>query len=296
MKKKILLILLVGIGLLLTGCGYSVPSDMVAVQVQSGPTQAKKVVGCKQPATRAFFWETNDEYKYYPTSEREWDATGQKGSDGKPFESVTKDKVIMQIPVTVRFSLITDCERLKDFYVKYGRRYNVEFDKDGTYNDDWITVLRKLVKDPADQTLDRIIQDYNWNDVWNNPTTKAEIEQKLTEELRADDSLLVQTAHKEYFDGITVLVGKPIPPKALRDQVADTQTRVAKAQAQEAQADADVLKAEAETKVAQQEAKKRAAEVSGYGSPEAYLKALCIQTQGCNPYPSPIIPGFSVQR
>lgn len=280
--------------LLMGGCGYSVPSDMVAVHIQKGMFQAKKVVGCKDPSTRG--WWTNDDYAYFPTSEREWDATGQSGSDAAPFSSVTRDKVVMQIPVTIRFTLKTDCKTLKDFYVKYARRYGAKFESDGKYNNEWETLLRKLVADPSDQTLDRIVQGYDWNAVWNDPAVKAEIEQKMTEELRSNASLLIQTAHTSYFDGISVLIGKPIPPKALADQVAQTQTRVAKAQAEEAQANADVKKSLAETKVAEQDAKKQQALIDGYGGADNYLKHECIQTNGCNPYPSPIIPGYTVTK
>src|SRR4051812_4356211 len=82
--------------------GYSVPSDMVAVHVGAGPFEASKVKGdCIQPSTRGFF--TNDDYEYFPTSEREWDATGQEGSDGNKFTSITHDNVEMAVPVTVRF-------------------------------------------------------------------------------------------------------------------------------------------------------------------------------------------------
>lgn len=270
--------------------GYSVPSDMVAVHVGAGPFEAKKIKGdCIPSSTRGFF--TNDDYEYFPTSEREWDATGQKGSDSDLFESVTNDKVVMRVPVTVRFSLRTDCETLQDFYIKYARRYNVHFKNDGTYNDEWIVLLRKLVADPADQTLDRIIQQYNWQAVWNDPTTKTEIEQKLAEALRSDTSLLVQTAHKSYFDGISVLVGKPVPPEALATAVATEQTKVAQAQAEEAQAKADEAKAEAQTKVALAEANKQQAIISGYRldgmtaqeAIRAYNEAQLIANGG-NPY------------
>jgi hypothetical protein len=281
--------------------GYSTPSDMVAIRVGAGPFEAKKVKGdCIQPSTRGYL--TNDNYEYFPTSEREWDATGQKGSDDGRFTSVTKDNVEMYIPVTVRFTLITECKRLKDFYTKYARRYGVQFKNgDGTfddtgagYNQAWLTVLRKLVADPADTTLDRIIQDYNWRAVWNDPTTKPEIERRLTEALKSKDSLMVQTAHQAYFDNISVLVGKAQPVrKALSNAVAEEQTNVAKAQSAEAQAKADQAKAEAQIKVSQAEAGKRRAEIAGFGSVEAYNINQCIETPNCNPYPSPIIPGFS---
>jgi regulator of protease activity HflC (stomatin/prohibitin superfamily) len=279
---------------MLTGC-FSVPSDMAAVEVEESPTQARKVVGCKPPATRGFW--TNNEYNLFPTSEREWDATGQDGSDSGRFTSVTKDNVEMYVPVTVRFTLITECDTLKSFYTKYARRFGVEFKDNGEYNAAWITVLRKLVKDPTDTTLDRIVQDYNWRDVWNNPKIKPEIERRLDEALQSDNSLLVQTAHKRYFDNISVLVGRAEPVQAeLAEAVALEQTNVAKAQSAEAQAKADEAKARAQIAVARAEGEKRRAEVAGYGGIDGYLKALCIQTSGCNPYPSPIIPGFSVAK
>src|SRR5262245_23991801 len=243
-------------------CGDNVPSDMVAVHVTAGPFQAKKVVGCVQPASRKFW--TNDDYPLFPTSEREWDATGQSGSDAKPFQSVTNDNVVMDIPVTIRFTLITDCETLKAFYVKYARRNGAEFHADGTYNDQWETTLRKLVADPADQTLDRIVQGFNWRKVWNDPDTKVKIEQAMTQALNSDNSLLVQTAKGTYFDGLSVLVGNSNPDNPdLAASVAQEQTLVAQAESEEAQAKADKQKALAQVAVAKAEAEKQRATIEG---------------------------------
>lgn len=278
--------------------GYSTPSDMVAVRVGKGPFEAKKIKGdCVQPSTRGYL--TNDEYNYFPTSEREWDATGQDGSDSGRFRSVTKDNVEMYIPVTVRFTLVTECTVLKDFYTSYARRYGVQFKNDGTfeetganYNQAWLTVLRKLVADPSDTTLDRIVQDYNWRDVWNNPQTKPEIERRLTEALQSNTSLLVQTAHESYFDNISVLVGKAQPVnEELSRAVAQEQTNVAKAQSAKAQADADAAKARAQLAVQRAEAAKTRTDIEAFPTVESYNINLCIRTPNCNPYPSPIIPG-----
>jgi len=263
--------------------GYSVPSDMVAIRVGAGPFEASKIKGdCIKPSTRGYF--TNDDYEYFPTSEREWDATGQKGSDSGRFTSVTHDNVEMAIPVTVRFTLDTECDTLKEFYTRYARRYGVHFDNDGGYNDAWITVLRKLVADPADATLDRIIQDYDWRKVWNDPATKVEIEKRLNDNLESDNSLMVQTAKGQFFEGISVLVGKPEPTNGdLAKAVAAEQTAVATAQSQEAQAKADKARAEAQIAVAQAEAAKQAAVIAGFGSPENYLMYLAVQN-GINPW------------
>jgi regulator of protease activity HflC (stomatin/prohibitin superfamily) len=263
--------------------GYSVPSDMVAVHVGAGPFEASTIKGdCIPSSTRGFL--TNDDYEYFPTSEREWDATGQDGSDAGRMQSVTKDSVQMYVPVTVRFTLITECETLQNFYTRYARRYQVEFENDGSYNKEWLTLLRKLVADPSDATLDRIIQDYEWRKVWNDPTTKVEIETRLNEALQAPSSLLVTTAKGQFFEGISVLVGKPEPVNPdLAEAVASEQTKVAEAQAAEAQANADKAKAEAETKVARAEGAKQRAIIRGFGGINGYLKYQCILA-GCNPY------------
>ena len=290
MRKFFLLLLLVPM-LLLSGCGIKVPSDMIAVHMGSGPFENKKPKGCEKAGTRDNSI-TNDDYVLIPTSEREWDATGQKGSDGSSLTSVTKDSVVMKIPVTVRFTVKTDCPTATDFYLKYMRRYDAEFDSDGTYNSEWITLLRKLVKDPTDQTLDRIVQDYNWRSVWNDPKVKVEIEDQLTKELQGDNSLLVQTAHKAYFEDISVLVGTPKPQNSeLAKAAASTQTKVAQSEADKAQADADTAKATAQVAVSKAEAAKKRAEVEGYGGIEGYLKYKAVEN-GLNPWqPTYVVSG-----
>jgi len=282
MKK--LTLLLIAAALLLGGCGYSIPPDMVALRVGAGPFEPKKIKECIPANDRKLFWETNDSYYPFPTSEREWDATGKKGSDSSPFTSVTKDNVVMQIPVTVRFTIKTDCKTLKKFYTNYVRRYGAEFDTDGSYNDQWETLLRKLVADPADQTLDRIVQGYDWRKVWNEPKTKVAIERQFNKALTSKQSLMVQTAKASYFDGISVLVGTPTPERPeLRNAVALEQQAVADARSKEAEASARAAQARAELAVAQAEAAKKRQEIDGYPSVDDYLRNKAIQ-QGLNPF------------
>lgn len=290
MKRTVLL--LIAAALLLGGCGYSIPPDMVALRVGAGPFEPKKIKECIPANDRKLFWETNDSYYPFPTSEREWDATGQKGSDpGGRFSSVTKDNVVMKIPATVRFTIRTDCTTLKKFYSKYVRRYGAQFDTDGTFNEQWETLLRKLVRDPADQTLDRIVQRYNWRDVWNNPKTKVAIEREFNQRLSAKNSLMVQTAKGSYFEGISVLVGTPTPgQKKLRNAVALEQQAVAKAKSKEAEADARAAQARAELAVTEAEAAKKREAIAGYPSVDAYLKAQAIKRR-LNPYqPTYVVP------
>lgn len=283
-KLSLLIALVVGFSLL-TSCGYKTPPDLVALRIGAGPTESAKIKGCVDSSTRKWFWQTNDRYVKFPTSEREWDATGQRESDSKAFRSITKDNVVMKIPVTIRFTLKTECEELKQFYSKFARRYDAHFTSSDDYTDGWVTLLRKLVADPADFALDRIVQEYNWRDVWKNPATKVELEKRLTEAINSPNSLLVQTANgTAYFENLSVIIGSPDPTnKDLKDAVAREQAAVSDAQSKEAEANARAAQARAEKEVALAEAAKKRAEILGYPSVNAYLMAKCIE-QGCNPF------------
>lgn len=293
MKRKIGVIATLAAALLVSSCGFSTPSDMVAVQEGRG-AEAKKVKGCKAPNERGFWG--NDHYAYYPTNEREWVATGQDSADAGRMKSVTNDNVEMYVPVTIQFSMITDCETITDFYMKHGRRNKAYFDEDGNYDSNWINTLEKLVATPSDAALDRIVQDYNWRDVWNDPTTKTDIEKKFTEALNSDTSLLVQRAQGKYFEDFSVLIGKPEPVQdALAAAVAEEQTAVATAKSAEAQASAQEAQALAEVAVAKAEAAKKRAEIAGYDDmTEDYLRYLAVNN-GINPWqPTYLVGGGSV--
>ena len=290
-KRKVGVIATLAAALLVSSCGFSTPSDMVAVQEGRG-AEAKKVKGCKAPNERGFWG--NDFYAYYPTNEREWVATGQDSADAGRMKSVTNDNVEMYIPVTVQFSMITDCDTISEFYQKFGRRNKAYFNEDGEYDQNWVNTLEKLVATPTDATLDRIVQDYNWRDVWNDPATKTEMEKRLTEAVNGKSSLLVQRAQGKYFEDFSVLIGKPEPTNPdLATAVAAEQTAVATAKSKEAQAAADKAAAEAQIAVSKAEAAKKEAEIEGYGNVENYLKYLCLTEQAnCNPYQPTYVVGL----
>src|SRR5215510_11725940 len=99
MRRGMVLVALAASTVLMSGCTYSVPSDMVAIHIGEGPTEARKVKGCIDSATRG--WWTNDTYYLVPTSEREWDASANDDADGGRFEVTTDDNVDMYVPVNI---------------------------------------------------------------------------------------------------------------------------------------------------------------------------------------------------
>lgn len=275
------LLLIVGFFGFAAASSVNTSSNLVALQIGGGPIEDKKIKRCIPAGTHENFNSPGDKYVYYPLSERDWDATGQEGSDAAPMKSVSKDNIEMQIPVVVRFSMVTDCETLKKWYVEHGQRYGAALDEDGDQLEGWQLALRKLVADPLDAQLDRIVQQYPWRQVWNAPEVKAEIEKAVAEQM---DELVDRQARGEYFTDFTVLIKKPYPvDESLVEAINQSQTQLAVSEQAIAKAKADIARAEAEVAVARAEAAKRKAEIAGYGSVEAYLKALAV-ARGMNPW------------
>ena len=301
MKKILFLPLMLVMAVLLSSCGgYSVPSDQVAVQEGRG-WEAKKVKGCK-PANDRALW-GNDAYFQFPLNEREWVAAkggASAGADAGRFDIVSKDSVEMWAPVTLQFNMITDCEKLIEFWTKHGKRNGAYFDEDGNYTEGWVTMLRKLVANPADSTFERLAQQYKWREMWQDPAVKVQLEKQMADAINSDNSLLVQRAQGKYFEDFSVVIGK-IEPKsaALAEAVAAEQTNVAQAQSAEAQAKADEQKALAEIAVNEAEASKLRAKILGFKLPgmtdkealDAYLESLRIEAGLNSEQPTYIVPG-----
>jgi len=267
--------------LTVTGCSsVSTASDQVALHYEGGAVSSKKFAGCV-PASKKDYAGPGDTFYSYPTNQRIFDATGGEDSDGNVITVVSKDNVELAVPISVNFTLKTDCEILREFHQTIGNRYQAYMDGDKT-SEGWNKMLRLVIQQPLDTTLDRIAQNYNWRDLYNKPEVKTAIEKQVNEQLSAIVSR--QTNGKEFFDNFSALVQKPTPTnQALKDNIAAEQNNVASAQAAEAKARADKAAAEAQVAVARAQAESRKAEIAGYGTAEEYNKAKAIE-KGLNPY------------
>lgn len=286
--KKILTVALVAPIMAITACGVSTPPDSTKVQVGAGPFEDAKFKGCIPPSTKKNS-PTNDDYFAYPANERDLDATGQDGSDFKAISVLSKDNAEMSIPITFRFNMVGDCDTLEEFHKAYGSRYRAYLNDDGTSSEGWMTMLRKLIYDPADATLDEIAKKYTWRQMLNDPNAQNEIQAAIVEDI---DEIVADNAKGKYFENFVVLMKKPVPTdEALRQAVASEQQAVASAQSAEAEARAKKAQAEAEVAVARAEAEKQRAVINGYGSYENYAQSQAIEN-GLNPFqPTYIVPG-----
>lgn len=278
--KRMLVALLAITALFLTGCGVSTQPDVTKLQVGAGPFEDPKFKGCLPPSTKKNT-PTNDDYIAYPTSGRDYDAGTTEGGDSGPMTVVSKDNTEMAIPIRITWDFNADCETLEKFYSLYNR-YGASLNDEGQATAGFSTVLDKVLGNSLDTTLDEIAKNYNWRDLYNNPTAQNELQAQLDATLQ---SVVDEVAKGEFFTNVNVAtMKKPVPTnKELVAAIAAEQSAVATAQSAEAKAEATKAQAEAETFTAKAEAAKQAAVIEGFGSFENYAKYEAI-VNGLNPY------------
>ena len=264
---------------------------MKALHYEGGAVSAKKFKNCLDPSNRSGF-DPGDAYYGYPVRQVSYDATGGESSESEPFRVVSDDNAELYVPATVTFRLKTDCETLRQMHETIGARYSAYFDANGTTADEnagWVAMLDFVIGKPLDATLDRVAQEYEWREMWSRPEAKAAMEQEANEQIQA---LVSRQAGGEFFEDFSILLQKPDPvSEALKNAIADEQSKVAQAQAQEAQARADKARAEAQLAVSEAEAAKQRATIEGYmlkgmsreRAMQAYLQEQAIRA-GLNPF------------
>lgn len=296
MKK--LMMGLACVGLLLTGCATaSTGPDVKAVHQTGGILSAKKLVDCLDPSNRSGY-NPGDSYFGYPARQVSYDASTDDKAERGRFTVVSEDNVELYVPVSVTFNLVPDCETLTQFHATIGSRYKAYLDdssgSSADYPSGWIDLLNFVIGKPLDQTLDRIAQENNWRDLWNNPDTRKELETEVTATI---ETLVNRQAGGDFFENFNVLVQKPDPVNSdLVDAIANEAAGIAQARAAEEKAKAEEIAAQAQEKLAVAQAKTRAAEIAGYGGVEEWLKYQCID-HGCNPYqPTYILAGGAAAK
>jgi len=257
----------------------STAPDQVALTYNSGPLQSKKFDACVGASTRAFDGPFDKHYSY-PASQRNFNFSGDSGSDSDPFTIVSRDGIEMSVGGVANFLLNTDCRTLQKFHELIGNRYRAYMDG-GDVSDGWLNMLNVYIGKPLDTAMDRAAQKYVWRDLYNNPATKAAWEKEVVEQL----PILVdrQTdGEEDFFQNFALTISKPEPPQSLKDAVTAEQTQVAQARAAQAKAQADRLAAQAQIFVQRAEAAKIAERIKVLGI-EGYLRTLAIE-KGLNPW------------
>jgi hypothetical protein len=274
----VLLVLLVAVPAMAVTSVSTAP-DQVALTYNAGPLQSKRFDVCVGASTRAFDGPF-DKHFSYPSSQRNFNFSGDTGSDSSPFTIVSRDGIEMTVGGVANFLLNTDCKTLQKFHELIGNRYRA-FMEGEDVSQGWLNMLNVYIGKPLDTAMDRAAQKYAWRDLYNNPATKAAWETEVVEQL----PILVdrQTdGEEDFFQNFALTISKPEPPQALKDAVTAEQTQVAQARAAQAKAEADKLAAQAQILVQRAEASKILERIKVLGL-EGYLRTLAIE-RGLNPW------------
>lgn len=290
--KKLSIVASIAAGaILLTGCSshFTDPS-MVALRYSGGLSEGGKFVECVDPGVKQV---SNDTYYNYPTTQREdvWDSTrynpdnpssGANTADQGDLQVRDKGGNTAYLRVKVVFSLNTDCNTLQEFHEKIGRTRVAYFDNDGVYGDGWIWAMTNYIGTATEELAKNAAVNYSVEDIWLDPSARQALASEIEEKLQKSVNDRTE-GDKQFYNVGSVSIYDASPTDEFRKLFEDRKNAQIRAETAETNKQAQVAEAQAKTEVAAEEAKARAAEISGWGGPDAYLKWLAIQ-EGMNPW------------
>jgi len=271
---------------LLGGCStsYTDPS-MVGLRYAGGPTEGGKFKECVEPGTKQI---SNDTYYPYPTTQREdvWDSDnfekGSKSADHPDMQIIDKDGNIAYVKMKVSFYLNTECRVLRRYHDKIGRTRHAYFNSDGSYGNGWIWAMDNYISSAVVDKTKAAATPYTVEDMWLKPDVRDAMAAGMQPQIQPAVDAGTE-GDDEFYTGFAVRIYGITPDDDFTALYKERKAAQVKADTAEANKQAQIAEAQAKAAVAQQEAKVKAAEISGYPSVEAYLKAQAIE-KGMNPF------------
>jgi FKBP-type peptidyl-prolyl cis-trans isomerase len=302
-KKSIIGLIVAAVAAVtLTGCGATATDNSVlTLHYKGGLTQGEKFDKCVNPGAKEINDGGDKNYRY-PVTQREWVAdtaeyskSGHGNADTESMTFTSSDGVPITAIVRTSLVLNTSCEEVETggktypggviqaFHELIGKTRKAYFNSEGVYGDGWLWVLGNYIGRPINSNLQIIGHKYTAEELYNDPSLKTVIAAALTEDAPAAVNAQMVT-DLDFFEGITVNVDKIDVPTGLSDLYQRRQEAKIQAETAEFTKAAKVAEAEAAAAVARAQAEVTKAEIAGYPSIDAYLKAKALE-QGINPFP-----------
>lgn len=312
--KKFYIGAIIAMALLLTGCQQKVVDNSeVGLRYEHGRTQGTKFNSCMAPGRSI---ETNDDVYRYPRNQRNWKfQTGGRGADEESVEFISSDGVPMVAVLNAAFVLNTSCKDItvdgklykggviQLFHELIGRTRHAYFRDDGTYkvypadqDKGWGYVLSQTVGLPVRKLFRTYGTQYDAAALWFN--TPRAVPDSDVEKLPTDDVLSSDIeSHLEKASGdftetdqvffkdfqVEITDVHPTTESGFAKQYLDRKAAQTKAETAELNKTAKVTEANANAAV-------RRAEINGYPSYDAWLKAQMVE-KGMNPLQPTIVGG-----
>jgi hypothetical protein len=272
-KRNLILPVLLGAGIALSGCGSSVDPDHIVLEYSGGSVEGGEFKKCTEP-TKVTDAVVNDKQYYIPTSERTWNITPSGGDSNEPIISSSKPAADGQpgpnvkVWVKTDFFLNTNCDEAgKSALIKWwetlGKRYGADIDpnasaEDQSKDEGWTKMLGNTIVPIERSTIARNTKkftadelDADLNGSWD--ALKLEVEKAFSEELNKNGKFFCGRGYdrkdKNSCPPITVLItGVDFENQAIADARANVF-------AAKQRAEAEFIEAQSKFRVAQELAK-----------------------------------------
>jgi hypothetical protein len=236
--------------LTLTGCStVSTAAQEVALAYGGGSFDSANFVKCFGGGFKSTTEGASDNYKYYPTGQRDFSFGNGKGLDSAALTSTTSGAITLQVEGTVKFTMNLSCRRFKDpngktwpggtaqFFHELigskdfdgGHAYNEEGSQN--YGDGWSGMLRQYMGFAVNRVIDDSALGFTREQLTTDPAAKIEWEAAVTEALPT--VLQEMTGDVEIFRIEKVLLQRPEPPRAIADANVEKEAAKIRAEATE---------------------------------------------------------------
>lgn len=305
--KRIVIAVLAVLALLGSTAACSITGDertdpsFQTLRYEGGDTGGSKFKECVDPGEKMV---SNDKFYSYPTTQREdvWDSAnfeqGSKSADHGDLTLTDKNGVTVNAKVKVSFFLNTDCTPVKigdheypggtlqAFHELIGKTRGAYFDPkaegNAAYSAGWLWAMDNYISSPVLDNLSVQAKTQTADDMWLKESVKTEMEKNLADALPGlvNDGM---ESDLEFYKIASVKIYSITPSDDYLSLYRDRQAAQVKAQTAEANKRAQIAEAQAQAAVARQQALVKKAEISGYGSVDAYLRHEAIEA-GMNPF------------
>ncbi|WP_170223522.1 SPFH domain-containing protein [Nonomuraea turkmeniaca] len=254
-RKPLPIIALAALASAATACAsVSTEPDEVAVVYNGALGSATKFSKCVNVSSRDGV-NMSDNSWTYPAGQRTFSFNGAGDAEAKPIPVVSKNDVPLTIAGVATFALNTECTTLRQFHERIGRNKKAfVYGTETTANSDtpdysgWRTMLSVYFGEPLKRALDAAAQEFNGEDLYNDPAIKAKYEARVGE-LFPD---FMKKAGGNYFcnpnfngqgecGNVVLTLQKPVPPQRFVDAMASREAaKLEKAAQQEINQKVDI--------------------------------------------------------
>ena len=270
-----------------TGCSPArTDATQQAIRYAGGSLDVETFKSC-QPDPDLDYGDPGDQVYYYPSAQRTFSFTDDPNArtETGPLSVTTADSQQVIVRGFVTFTLTKECQNLRAFHERIGKRMNASFPEGEQEDDDggWNAFLAQYFTNPVNAIADSTGVKYPWRKLYTDPALTTAFEQAVKDQLAAE-------INRQIGEGVITINGvdiqRPEPTAELLDSLRKGEQAKADGDARVAAVEADRRVAQEQTKLAQEQARTAAQWKAVYTTQQCMVLDLAKQDQLKNYNPS----------